>query len=47
LGNEVTHNSVTVPLGVESVRGKNCVRICPTWHSNPNTNLPIILLANL
>jgi len=47
LRNEGTHNGVTVPFTVESVRGKKCIRICPTWHSNPNTNLPIILLANL
>ena len=41
--NEGIHNSVTVPLGVESLREKkNGSDYGPRRHSNPNTNLLIM-----
>jgi len=38
LRNEEGHDSVTVPLGVESLRGKNGSDYVPTRYSNPNAN---------
>jgi hypothetical protein len=42
LRNEGIHNIVTVPLGVESLRGKNGSDYAPTRHSNSNTNPSIV-----
>jgi hypothetical protein len=42
LHNEGIHNTVTVPMGVDSLREKNGSNYAPTWHSNPNTNFLIM-----